>query len=158
LQPGAVVCHQPVELIEAKIVTGGNIAVSIRVVTRTIEQRGAAGRLADLRPQFLDDVGGGATQPGKTGMDKVIGSFGTRIKRRAWYDENLLALFLRQPGGDQRADLRAASTTMTSSDSPATKRLRRGTSHALSSTVKGSSDTAQPVAISSSTSGLFCGG
>jgi len=157
LQPGAVACRQPVELIEAKIVTGGDIAVS-RVVTRTIKQRGAAGRLADLRPQFLDEVGGGATQPGKTGMDKVIGSFGTRIKRRAWYGENLLALFLRQPGVDQRADLRAASTTRTPSDRPATKRLRRGTSRALSSTVKGSSDTAQPVAISSSTSGLFCGG
>jgi len=132
--------------------------VSTRVVTRTIEQRGAAGRLADLRPQFPDDVGGGATQPAKTGMDKVIGSFGTRIKRRAWYGENLPALFLRQPGGDQRADLRAASTRSTQSDRPATKRLRRGTSRALGSTVKGSSNTAQPVAISSLTSGSFCGG
>jgi hypothetical protein len=153
-----VICHQPVEFIDAKIVTGGDIALSIRVVTRTIEQRGTAGRLADLRPQFLDDIGGGATQPGKTGTDKVTGSFGTQIKWRAWYGENLSALFLRQPGGDQRADLRAASTTRTPSDRPATMRLRCGMSRALRSTVKGSSDTAQPVAISSSTSGSFCGG
>ena len=79
--------------------------MTIRVVTRTIEQSGAAGRLADLRPQFLDDVGGRATPSGKTGMDKVIGSLGARIKPRAWHGEDLPAILLRQPGRDQRAGL-----------------------------------------------------
>lgn len=106
LHLGRVACHQPVEFIEAKIVfAGGGAAVTIRVVTRTIEQRGAAGRLADMRPQLLDDVGGGATQPGKTGMDKVIGSLGARIERRTRHSEDLPALFLRQPGRNQRDGL-----------------------------------------------------